>query len=65
MLSAPKSAKILEMFPASRVANTYFLLALSLGQTYRSLMGQRGARKEWFDVDVAELDSRLDALLMD
>jgi hypothetical protein len=63
ILFAPQSAKVLEMFPPSRVTNTYFLLALSLGQTYRSLIGETGGRKEWFDVDVAELDSKLAALL--
>lgn len=61
-LFAPKSARVLEIFPADKVKNTYFLLAHSLGQSYRGLVAGQGGRKEWFRVDVVELERALDEM---
>ena len=63
ILFAGKSAKVLEIFPANATKNTYFLLSVSLGQTYRALIGGERGRKDWFDVDPIQLDERLAALL--
>jgi capsular polysaccharide biosynthesis protein len=63
ILFAPESAKVLEIFPVSRLKNTYFLLSLSLGQTYRAVIGDAGDRKEWFTVDPRMVEDTLDALL--
>ena len=63
ILFAPHAAKVLEIFPVSKLKNTYFLLSLSLGQTYRAVIGDAGDRKEWFNVDPSMLESALDALL--
>jgi hypothetical protein len=62
ILFAGKKAKVLELFPANAIRNTYFLLSVSLGQTHRALIGGRGGRKDWFEVDPEQLDSRLHAL---
>ena len=37
--------------------------SLSLGQTYRAVIGDAGDRKEWFNVDPPMLENALDALL--
>lgn len=63
ILFAPDSAKVLEIFPVSKLKNTYFLLSLSLGQTYRAVIGDAGDRKEWFKVDPPMVEGALDALL--
>ena len=63
ILFAPRDAKILEIFPVSRLKNTYFLLSLSLGQTYRAVVGDAGDRKEWFNVDASAVEGTLNALL--
>jgi capsular polysaccharide biosynthesis protein len=63
ILFAPRSAKVLEIFPANKLKNTYFLLATSLRQTYRPLIGENGDRKEWFRVDARSVEASLSALL--
>ncbi len=63
ILFAPRNAKVLEIFPVSRLKNTYFLLSLSLGQTYRAVIGDAGDRKEWFNVDASAVEDTLNALL--
>jgi capsular polysaccharide biosynthesis protein len=62
ILFAPHTAKVLEIFPANKLKNTYFLLATSLGQTYRPLVGEAGNRKEWFRVDACSVEASLTAL---
>jgi capsular polysaccharide biosynthesis protein len=62
ILFAPRQGKVLELFPANAVRSDYFLLSVSLGLTYRALIGGEGGRKDWFDVDPEQLDSRLHAL---
>jgi len=63
ILFAPKSARVLEIFPANKVKNTYLLLAHSLGQTYRGLVAGEGGRREWFRVGLGEFATALDELL--
>ena len=63
ILFAPKSNRVLEIFPANKVKNTYLLLAHSLGQSYGGLVGGAGGKREWFRVDPAEFTAALDGLL--
>lgn len=63
ILFAPINSKVLEIFPATRLKNTYFLLSHSLGLTYRGVVGSAGDRKEWFHVDPGEMQSTVNALL--
>lgn len=63
ILFAPKSARVLEIFPANKVKNTYLLLAHSLGQTYRGMVAGVGGSREWFRVDPRALETALDQLL--
>ena len=63
ILFAPKSARILEIFPANKVKNTYLLLAHSLGQTYRGLVAGEGGRQEWFRADPRVVEAALGKLL--
>ncbi|MGQ0740694.1 MAG: glycosyltransferase family 61 protein [Alphaproteobacteria bacterium] len=63
VLFAPKAARILEIFPADKVKNTYLLLAYSLGQTYRGLVAGKGGRQEWFRAEARDVVSALDELL--
>ena len=63
ILFGPRTAKILEIFPANAVRSDYFLLSVSLGQTYRALIGGERGRKDWFDVDPIQLDKQLAAVL--
>lgn len=63
LLYAPRSAKVLEIFPASKLNSIYLLLAHSLGQTYRAVVGGPGGRREWFKVDASEMAGALEALI--
>jgi capsular polysaccharide biosynthesis protein len=63
ILFAPKSNRVLEIFPANKVKNTYLLLAHSLGQTYCGLVAGEGKAREWFGVDPRAFETALDTLL--
>ena len=63
ILFSPANAKVLEIFPVSKLKNTYFLLSVSLGQTYRAVIGDAGNRREWFNVEPSAVEQTLDALL--
>ncbi len=63
ILFSPKASRVLEIFPANKVKNTYFLLAHSLGQTYRGLVAGEGRAHEWFHVDSNAFVTALDQLL--
>jgi capsular polysaccharide biosynthesis protein len=59
ILFAPHGARIVEIFPADKVKNTYFLLAKSLGQSYRGVIGSSGNRREWFSVATRQVEDAL------
>jgi hypothetical protein len=63
ILFAPPGTRVMEMFPSTKVKNTYFLQAKSLGQIYRGFIGGPGDAREWFAVDVAAFERALDELL--
>lgn len=63
ILFSPPGTRVLEIFPANKVKNTYFLLAKSLDQKYRALIGSSFRRHEWFDVEREALDKALRELL--
>lgn len=60
ILFAPHSARVVEIFPADKVKNTYFLLAKSLGQSYGGVIGSAGSRREWFSVAARQLEQALE-----
>lgn len=63
ILFSPKASRVLEIFPANKVKNTYFLLAHSLGQSYRGLVAGQGRAHEWFHVKPSAFERALDELL--
>jgi hypothetical protein len=63
ILFAPKAVRIVEIFPANKVKNTYLLLAHSLGQSYRGLIGSEGDGREWFRIQPRALAAELDVFL--
>jgi hypothetical protein len=62
ILFAPPSARVIEIFPAGKVKNTYFLLAKSLGQTYRGIVGSAMGRHESFSVAARQVEEALSVL---
>jgi capsular polysaccharide biosynthesis protein len=62
ILFAPHGARVVEIFPADKVKNTYFLLAKSLGQNYRGVIGSSGDRREWFTVAARQVEDALEGL---
>jgi len=62
LLFAPSGARVLEISNLERVKSVYFLLTISLGQHYASVIGERGDHREWFSVDPAKVDAALSAL---
>lgn len=60
ILFAPKGARVVELFPADKVKNTYFLLAKSLGQSYRGVIGSAGNSREWFSIAARQVEQALD-----
>jgi capsular polysaccharide biosynthesis protein len=59
ILFAPHDARVVEIFPADKVKNTYFLLAKSLGQSYRGVIGSAGGAREWFSVAARQVEQAL------
>jgi capsular polysaccharide biosynthesis protein len=59
ILFAPHTARVVEIFPADKVKNTYFLLAKSLGQSYRGVIGSAGNAREWFSVAARQVEEAL------
>lgn len=62
ILFAPKGARVIEIFPADKVKNTYFLLAKSAGLSYRGVIGSKGSRREWFSVAARQVEQALESL---
>jgi capsular polysaccharide biosynthesis protein len=62
ILFAPHDAGVVEIFPADKVKNTYFLLAKSLGQNYRGVIGSSGNRREWFSVAARQVEQAVEGL---
>jgi hypothetical protein len=60
ILFAPHAARVVEIFPADKVKNTYFLLAKSLGQSYRGVVGSAGNRREWFSVAARQVEQAVE-----
>lgn len=61
LFSAP-GTKVLEIFPAPKIKNTYFLLARSAGQPYDFAIGSGFGRHESFSVAADEVAAALDRL---
>ncbi len=62
LLFAPHSAKVLEISNVERAKSVYFLLTKAMGQQYLPVIGGRGDRNEWFDVDPATIEQALQKL---
>lgn len=50
MAFAPDGARLVELFPSTKVKDTYFLLSHRRGLAYRGVIGGAGDRREWFDL---------------
>lgn len=62
ILFSPPGARVVEIFPADKVKNTYFLLAKSLEQSYRGVIGSSGNRQEWFTIAARQVEQALEGL---
>jgi len=62
LLFAPKGTRVIEISNLEKVKNTYLLLAKSLEQRHRAVIGSQGDRNEWFRVDPQAIESALSEL---
>lgn len=61
MAFAPASTQLVELFPSTKVKDTYFLLCHRRGLAYRGVIGGPGDRREGFDLDPAAVLAALDS----